>query len=186
MDRLTQSHPITRILSDSGAVRRVVFSTTEPDFRWIDIIAPDRPTLHSLTQELGLPASSTEDYLDPRCLPKYERHGAVAFIILRAHVDPVPESAASSAELTQPLMIFTGPGFLVTVHRWDHSALASLRGDYEEHGPTLDRFVNRVSPGASVNTPLFPATKSVPRRSTTRSELVPSGYPLSGPVDCHR
>jgi len=138
MERLTQSHPITRILSDSGAVRRVVFNTTEPEFRWIDIIAPDRPTLHSLTQELGLPPSTTEDCLDPRCLPKYERHGTVAFIILRAHVDPVPESAASSAELTQPLMIFTGPGFLVTVHRWDHSALARLRRDYEDNGPTLE------------------------------------------------
>ena len=138
MERLTQPHSVTRILSDSGAVRRVVFSTTEPEFRWIDVIAPDRPTLHSLTQELGLPSSTTEDCLDPRCLPKYERHGSVAFMILRAHVDPVPESAASSYELTQPLMIFTGPGFLVTVHRWDHSALARLRRDYEANGPTLE------------------------------------------------
>jgi magnesium transporter len=127
-----------RILSDSGAVRRVVFSTTEPEFRWIDIIAPDRPTLHSLTTELGIPLSATEDCLDPRCLPKYERHGPVAFMILRAHVDPVPESAASSYELTQPLMIFTGPGFLITLHRWDHSALARLRAEYEVDGPTLE------------------------------------------------
>jgi magnesium transporter len=127
-----------RILADSGAVRRVVFSTAEPAFRWIDVIAPDRPTLHSLTTELAIPASLTEDCLDPRALPKYERHGAVAFMILRAHVDPVPESAASSYELTQPLMIFTGPGFLVTLHRWDHRALARLRDEYEVSGPTLE------------------------------------------------
>ena len=128
-----------RILADSGAVRHVVFSTSEPDFQWIDIIAPDRPTLHSLAKELGIPSSIAEDCLDPRSLPKYERHGAVTFTILRAHVDPVPESAASSYELTQPLMIFTGPGYVVTIHRWDHSALARLRREYEVSGPTLEQ-----------------------------------------------
>jgi magnesium transporter len=127
-----------RILADSGAVRHVVFSTTEPEFRWIDVIAPDRPTLHSLTTELGIPSSIAEDCLDPRSLPKYERHGSVAFIVLRAHVDPVPDSAASSYELTQPLMIFAGPTFVVTIHRWDHSALARLRREYEEIGPTIE------------------------------------------------
>jgi hypothetical protein len=30
-----------RIVADSGAVRRVVFSTTEPEFRWMDVIAID-------------------------------------------------------------------------------------------------------------------------------------------------
>jgi len=128
-----------RTLADSGAVRRVVFSTSDPEFRWIDVIAPDRPTLHSLAIELGIPNSATEDCLDQRCLPKSERHGAVTFMILRAHVDPVPESAASSYELTQPLMIYMGPGFLVTLHRWDHSALARLRREYEENGPTLEQ-----------------------------------------------
>lgn len=54
-----------RILADSGAVRHVVFSTSEPDFQWIDIIAPDRPTLHSLAKELGIPSSIAEDCLDP-------------------------------------------------------------------------------------------------------------------------
>jgi len=134
----------TRVLADSGCVRRVVFSTAEPEFRWIDVIAPDRPTLHALVTELGLPETITEDCLDPRSLPKYERHGSAAFMILRAHVDPVPESAASSYELTQPLMIFTAPTFLVTIHRWDHRALARLRREYETSGPTLEH------PGFSV------------------------------------
>src|SRR5262245_35726766 len=138
MDRLPQSTTELRILSDSGAVRRVVFSIAEPEFRWIDIIAPDRPTLHSLTTELGVPESLTEDCLAPRSLPKYERHGATAFMILRAHVDPVPDSAASSYELTQPIMIFTGPGYVVTIHRWDHRALARLRREYEVNGPSLE------------------------------------------------
>src|SRR6186997_1303704 len=111
-----------RILADSGAVRHVVFSTTDPEFRWIDVIAPDRPTLHSLMTELGIPASIAEDCLDPRALPKYERH----------------DSAASTYELTQPLMIFSGSTFVVTVHRWDHSALARLRREYEETGPALE------------------------------------------------
>jgi len=127
-----------RVLADSGAVRHVVFTSVDTEFRWMDVIAPDRPTLHALITELGVPSSATEDCLDPRCLPKFERHGAIAFMVLRAHVEPVPESAASSYELTQPLMIFTGPAFLVTLHRWDHSALARLRREYEVTGPTLE------------------------------------------------
>lgn len=127
-----------RVLADSGAVRHVVFTSVDTEFRWMDVIAPDRPTLHALITELGVPSSATEDCLDPRCLPKFERHGAIAFMVLRAHVEPVPESAASSYELTQPLMIFTGPRFLVTLHRWDHSALVRLRREYEVTGPTLE------------------------------------------------
>ena len=110
-----------RVLADSGAVRRVVFTSLDHDFLWVDVIAPDRPTLHALATELDVPSSTAEDCLDPRCLPKYERHGGVAFMILRAHVDPVPESAASSYEPTQPLMIFTWPRFLVTIHLRRHT-----------------------------------------------------------------
>jgi hypothetical protein len=51
-----------RILSDSGCVRREVF-VAEPGFRWIDVIAPDRPTLGTLVAELGLPESVVEDCL---------------------------------------------------------------------------------------------------------------------------
>jgi magnesium transporter len=35
-------------------------------------------------------------------------------------------------------MIFSGSTFVVTVHRWDHSALARLRREYEETGPALE------------------------------------------------
>ena len=78
-----------RILADSGAVRHVVFSTTDPEFRWIDVIAPDRPTLHSLMTELGIPSSIAEDCLDPRALPKYERHGSVWLILVGLFVGVV-------------------------------------------------------------------------------------------------
>ena len=62
-----------RVLSDSGAVRPLVFAA-EPDFRWIDVIATDRPTLSALAAELDLPDSVAEDCLDHRALPKHGRH----------------------------------------------------------------------------------------------------------------
>jgi Mg2+ and Co2+ transporter CorA len=101
-----------RTLADGGAVRRVVFESTDGTFRWIDITSPDRSVLLKLQEELGLPETAAEDCLDARQLPKHERHGGIMFMILRAHVDPVPEFAANSYELTQPLVVSTGPGFL--------------------------------------------------------------------------
>jgi len=132
------SRPPMRVLSDSGAVRRLVFAA-EPDFRWIDVIAPDRPTLSALAAELELPESAVEDCLDQRALPKHERHLTRGITVLRAHVDPVPESAAGGFELTNPITLFSGPNFVVSVHRWDHSAIARLRREYEVSGPALDQ-----------------------------------------------
>jgi hypothetical protein len=71
-------------------------------------------------------------------LPKHERYGRSSVTVLRAHVDPVPESAASSFELTH----FGHAAFWRWLHRLD-SPLGSpcdrapsrrVRG----RGPTLD------------------------------------------------
>ena len=126
-------------LADSGAARRTVFASAEQQFEWIDVVAPDRVTLHTLARDYGLPDSAGEACLDPRALPKHERHGECVFMILRAHIDPVPESAASAYELTQPMAIYAGPRFVITIHRRDHRRLARLRDQYAASGATLER-----------------------------------------------
>src|SRR5262245_33564362 len=79
---------VMRILADSGCVRREVFSTTEGQFSWIDVVAPDRPALRSLTSDFGLPESAAEECLDARTLPKFEQYRGTTFMVLRTHLDP--------------------------------------------------------------------------------------------------
>ncbi len=124
-------HPL---LVDGGPVRSVVISTDAPPFEWIDVGEPDRATLRRLTAEYGLPESAVQDFLDPQQLPKYEHHGSAVFLILRAHVERMPASAAGVQELTQPLAIYMAPGLLLTLHHRDHNALASLRAHYLRNG----------------------------------------------------
>ncbi len=126
------------ILVDSGPVRTQVYRSAEPAFEWIDVSAPDRQMLSGLTEEYGLPVAAVDDFLDPRQLPKCERFGELTFLMLRAHVDPVPESAASVHELTQSFAILAGPGFLLTLHRRDHRALAQLRDRLARTSSPLD------------------------------------------------
>ncbi len=118
---------MARPLAGGGPIRSLVYAAPDGSCDWIDVIAPDRTMLLALSEEYGLPASAIEDYLDPRQLPKFERFGDRSFMILRLHVDAAPDSAASSHELTQPLAIFAGPRFLLTIHRREHGALARMR-----------------------------------------------------------
>lgn len=116
-----------RPLVGGNPIRTIVYAAPDGSCEWVDVASPDRVMFLALADEFGLPHAAIEDYLDPRQLPKFERFGESNFMILRLHVEPVPDSAASSYELTQPVAIFAGPRFLLTMHRREHGALARLR-----------------------------------------------------------
>ena len=121
---------VGRTLVDSGPSRTVVYASTSPVFQWVDIGAPDRATLSTLTADYGLPEAAILDFLDPPQLPKYERVGRGAFVILRVHLERFPSSAATTRELTETVAIFAAPGLLLTLHHRDHRAFAQLRARY--------------------------------------------------------
>ena len=127
-----------RGIVDGGPLRSVVVASESPPFQWIDIGAPDRAALRALSVDYGLPEDAIQDFLDPLQLPRYEREGDGAFIILRAHVETIPSSAASARELTQPFAIYTAPGLVLTMHHHDHRALAQLRAHYAAGTTVLD------------------------------------------------
>ncbi|HEY4307087.1 MAG TPA: CorA family divalent cation transporter [Gemmatimonadaceae bacterium] len=115
------------ILADSGPVRQLVATGSDGCFRWIDLVAPDRPTLQGLVDELSLPEPVAEDCLDMHQLPKVERHGDAVFILLRMHVGPMNATATGAYEITQPLAIYVARDLLLTIHRRDHAVIARLR-----------------------------------------------------------
>lgn len=118
---------ITALIDDGPARREVTVGEGDTALVWVDIARPDRSTLRDLMVEFGLPQSALLDFLDPMQLPKYERHESGTFIILRAHVEPTPPSAANARELTQEIAIFATSGRLLTLHHRDQRALTALR-----------------------------------------------------------
>ncbi len=127
------------ILADSGSVRQVVFASPDNSFSWIDVAAPDRPTLDALSLEFGLTESAAEDCLDSHQLPKVERLEEATFVILRLHSGLATSAAAGVYETTQPLAIVITPRTLITIHRRDHPVISRLRKRYAVEGPRLDR-----------------------------------------------
>ncbi|MCM2324200.1 MAG: hypothetical protein NDJ90_13160 [Oligoflexia bacterium] len=102
-------------------------------FEWIDVTAPSREELHELAKTYSLHSLSVEDCLDPEHLPKYERTGDVAFVILRVYDHQSPPDADTVQELSRKVAVFIGNHFLLTIHRKDHPILASLRRKWKGH-----------------------------------------------------
>lgn len=118
-------------------MRQVVFSTAAPAFCWVDVVNPDATELAALATEFGLPETAVQDCLDPKHLPKVERHGDRYFLIVRAFDEQSDDRAVSTLDLTRKVALFFGPDFLLSIHRRDQAFLASLREWYAKDGPGL-------------------------------------------------
>lgn len=57
--------------------------------------------------------------MDPVHLPKYERLGALTFLIVRIYDSQAPMKADSVQSLTRKVAIFSTPDFIITLHRLD-------------------------------------------------------------------
>jgi magnesium transporter len=100
-----------------------------PQFRWIDVVAPTPEELEALAAEHGIHPLAVQDCLEPRHLPKYERIGAITFVILRAYDDTAAPDADTVHELTRKVALFFNERLLITVHRAEQTFLEGLKAD---------------------------------------------------------
>lgn len=107
--------------------------TFSDSFVWIDIVNPSKQDLDALAKEYHLHPTSVKDCLEPQHLPKFERIGAVHFIILRAFDDDASRTCDTVQELTRKIAIFSGEKFLITVHRKDQAFIKTLREKWQAH-----------------------------------------------------
>jgi len=96
-------------------------------FHWVDLTNPKEKDYQELSREYSLPNRSIKDSLDPRHLPKYEFLGTSHFIILRAFDEKASPDADSLQELSRKLVIFIGPGHVLSIHRKDQKFIQNLR-----------------------------------------------------------
>jgi magnesium transporter len=111
-------------------MQRIVFSSEEPSFLWLDVAGPSPAELAALAREHGLHPQHVQDCLDPEHLPKYEQIGPTTFIIVRAWDESGAAEAASVQEATRKVAIFCTPKLILTIHRRDQPWLLRL---FEKH-----------------------------------------------------
>jgi magnesium transporter len=111
-----------------------VIQRSNPPFVWLDLIAPTEDDLRKVADQYGLHATSVQDCLDPEHLPKHEQFEGHTFAILRAWDESSGGGCTTVQELTRKVAIFTGPTFLITIHRKDQPWLSALREKFRSNG----------------------------------------------------
>jgi len=99
----------------------------QPEFKWLDLVYPTAEELESMGQIYSIHLTSIQDCLQPEHLPKYEKIGEVAFLIIRAFDEKSLPPANSMRDLTRKIAIFLSTNFLITVHRVDQVFMPPLR-----------------------------------------------------------
>jgi magnesium transporter len=97
-------------------VIRTVIDGTQ-GLTWVDVVEPTSAELTEIAHLYGLHPTSVRDCLDPEHLPKFERFPDRFFIIIRVFDVASTADCATVNEMTRKVAIFSGPGFVVTIHR---------------------------------------------------------------------
>ncbi|MEI8410138.1 MULTISPECIES: magnesium and cobalt transport protein CorA [unclassified Kribbella] len=103
-------------------------------FVWIGLFQPNRRQLSIIGEEFGLHPLALEDAAEAHQRPKLERYDDTLFAVLKT-VRYVPHgdlTATSEVVESGEVMVFCGPGFVVTVRHGEHSELAGLRQRLEQ------------------------------------------------------
>jgi magnesium transporter len=98
---------------------------------WLDVVHPTAEELDQIGRAHGLQYTAVKDCLDPEHLPKFEQFDTHSFVILRAFDEESEQSCGTVQELTRKIAIFSGPGFLITIHRTEQRWLAALEAKLE-------------------------------------------------------
>jgi magnesium transporter len=108
-------------------------------FVWIGLFQPNERQLVIIGTEFGLHPLALEDATEAHQRPKLEQYGDTLFAVLKT-VRYVPHStltATSEVVESGEVMVFCGPGFVITVRHGDHGELAGLRQNLEKEPKQL-------------------------------------------------
>jgi len=105
---------------------RTVLQRSDPPLVWLDLVQPTVEELGELARVYGLHSTAVRDSLDPEHLPKFEQFDTHVFAIIRAFDERSARTCATVQELTRKVAIFSGPTFLITIHRTEQPWLAAI------------------------------------------------------------
>ena len=117
-------------------VLAAAFRSIAPRYEVGRIVSEKREELANVARQYGLHSTSVEDSLDPEHLPKYERIGAVTFIIIRTFDEAATRDCSTVQEMTRKVAIFFSNDFLITIHRTEQPFLTALVSKYQSPPPS--------------------------------------------------
>jgi magnesium transporter len=147
-------------------------------FHWLDVVDPSRADLTELGKTYGLHAEAIEDCLQPEHLPKYEDFEEIQFLILRAYDEESPETADRVQALTRKIAVFTGPGFILTVHRKALPFLTALIGKFSGKSEVREEKVLLDLIAAVIHTYDRPVMDCLDRLEKVEEEIFKHGQQL--------
>ena len=115
----------------------------EHSFVWLGLHEPGQEEMTAIAETYGLHQLAVEDAVKAQQRPKLERFGEVSFLVLRSarYVGHGELTETSEVVETCQVMLFIGPGFVISVRHGDACRLAPVRADLENekelllHGP---------------------------------------------------
>lgn len=132
---------------------RTLFSSSDPQFTWVDVVDPSPADLQEVSERYGLYRMAVQDCLDPEHLPKVERTEKSTFLLLRAFDEGSLIDADTVQGFTRKVAVFFSDGTLVTIHRKDQPYLDRFKAEWSAR---LQR-ERHDSPAAEVVAALFNA-----------------------------
>jgi magnesium transporter len=111
-------------------------------FVWLGVVEPSEEELEAIAREFDLHELAVEDAVKAHQRAKLEVYGDTVFLVLKTTRYVDPEEVVDIGEI----MLFVGPGFIVSVRHGEASGLAEVRRAADARGDLLD-----CGPGAIVH-----------------------------------
>jgi magnesium transporter len=93
------------------------------NFVWIDVSAPTKAELDTLTTDYNLDLFQVRDSVERGHLPKFEKQNGYNFLILRSFTANIEDRITSINELSNKIAFFYNDSKLITIHRTQYDFL---------------------------------------------------------------
>ncbi|OEJ28968.1 magnesium transporter CorA [Streptomyces agglomeratus] len=103
-------------------------------FAWIGLYEPSEEQLQEVAGAFGLHPLAVEDAVHAHQRPKLERYGDMLFLVLKTivYVDHEKVTATSEIVDTGEIMVFAGPGYVITVRHGSAPSLVGVRQQLQD------------------------------------------------------
>ncbi|MFM2226438.1 MAG: hypothetical protein RJA07_2640 [Bacteroidota bacterium] len=110
-----------------------ILSSSNSNFKWIDIITPTEDELKKVSDEFNLHHYTLRDCLEPDHLPKYEDMGDVHFIITRVLLENDTSKPHTIQSISSKVAIFYNDHFIITIHRLPQNFIDVIKQKYTDN-----------------------------------------------------
>lgn len=118
--------------------------TIYDNFKWIDIINPQKDQLEKIADEYKLDYLQILDSLEHGHLPKFEKLTEYNFAILRAYVGENNDKYSTVKELSNKVAFFYNDKNIITIHRANFDFLESINQKFNNTYQLLIFIINKM------------------------------------------